>query len=123
PETSPSPWPRRTPRIRLLRSRAPPSAANLRGPRRGVGRSARVRGCDRARDRQVSMPPGRRCPHAMSHRRSRPRKSRASSTTSARSEEHTSELQSRFDLVCRLLLEKKKYKTAINFYSILPHSL
>src|SRR5699024_12251208 len=27
-----------------------------------------------------------------------------------RSEEHTSELQSRFDLVCRLLLEKKKYK-------------
>src|SRR5699024_2036022 len=26
-----------------------------------------------------------------------------------RSEEHTSELQSRFDLVCRLLLEKKKY--------------
>src|SRR5207249_10464117 len=29
----------------------------------------------------------------------------------ARSEEHTSELQSRFDLVCRLLLEKKKKKT------------
>src|SRR5699024_3715642 len=28
--------------------------------------------------------------------------------TSTRSEEHTSELQSRFDLVCRLLLEKKK---------------
>src|SRR5437868_9943093 len=28
-----------------------------------------------------------------------------------RSEEHTSELQSRFDLVCRLLLEKKKTKT------------
>src|SRR5207249_12104293 len=28
----------------------------------------------------------------------------------ARSEEHTSELQSRFDLVCRLLLEKKKKK-------------
>src|SRR5699024_12056802 len=26
----------------------------------------------------------------------------------SRSEEHTSELQSRFDLVCRLLLEKKK---------------
>src|SRR5207249_5287779 len=30
----------------------------------------------------------------------------------ARSEEHTSELQSRFDLVCRLLLEKKKYPVA-----------
>src|SRR2546421_7169606 len=28
--------------------------------------------------------------------------------TQARSEEHTSELQSRSDLVCRLLLEKKK---------------
>src|SRR5207249_7370326 len=28
-----------------------------------------------------------------------------------RSEEHTSELQSRFDLVCRLLLEKKKKKS------------
>src|SRR2546421_8781281 len=28
----------------------------------------------------------------------------------ARSEEHTSELQSRSDLVCRLLLEKKKKK-------------
>src|SRR5438105_7443200 len=27
-----------------------------------------------------------------------------------RSEEHTSELQSRVDLVCRLLLEKKKYR-------------
>src|SRR6266496_6107673 len=30
---------------------------------------------------------------------------------SRRSEEHTSELQSRRDLVCRLLLEKKKNKT------------
>src|SRR5437868_9877394 len=30
-------------------------------------------------------------------------------TLSARSEEHTSELQSRFDLVCRLLLVNKKY--------------
>src|SRR5207249_6067794 len=36
-------------------------------------------------------------------------KDRSSATAvSARSEEHTSELQSRFDLVCRLLLEKKK---------------
>src|SRR3712207_7420886 len=31
-----------------------------------------------------------------------------------RSEEHTSELQSRQYLVCRLLLEKKKNKTMIN---------
>src|SRR5438067_9698518 len=29
-------------------------------------------------------------------------------TRGQRSEEHTSELQSRFDIVCRLLLEKKK---------------
>src|SRR5699024_11300190 len=32
-----------------------------------------------------------------------------------RSEEHTSELQSRFDLVCRLLLEQKK-KTSITTF-------
>src|SRR5438874_7056976 len=32
----------------------------------------------------------------------------------ARSEEHTSELQSRRDLVCRLLLEKKKKKNKKN---------
>src|SRR2546429_1389659 len=31
------------------------------------------------------------------------------SSTSTRSEEHTSELQSRLHLVCRLLLEKKTY--------------
>src|SRR5699024_11986631 len=31
---------------------------------------------------------------------------------SSRSEEHTSELQSRFDLVCRLLLEKQKHTQA-----------
>src|SRR2546422_2852107 len=35
-------------------------------------------------------------------------------TPSTRSEEHTSELQSRLHLVCRLLLEKKKTKTTIN---------
>src|SRR5690349_22959501 len=32
-----------------------------------------------------------------------------------RSEEHTSELQSRRDLVCRLLLEKKKKKKYTNY--------
>src|SRR5699024_12318285 len=34
----------------------------------------------------------------------------ARSPSERRSEEHTSELQSRFDLVCRLLLEKKKQR-------------
>src|SRR2546428_3235614 len=33
--------------------------------------------------------------------------------TATRSEEHTSELQSRSDLVCRLLLEKKKQQKLI----------
>src|SRR5207249_5743423 len=37
-----------------------------------------------------------------------------------RSEEHTSELQSRFDLVCRLLLEKKKPLAACPPTSIPP---
>src|SRR2546422_4826127 len=35
----------------------------------------------------------------------------AAATDAGRSEEHTSELQSRLHLVCRLLLEKKKKKT------------
>src|SRR5260370_10906815 len=34
-----------------------------------------------------------------------------------RSEEHTSELQSHLNLVCRLLLEKKKYLTHINHFA------
>src|SRR5438067_9460142 len=38
-----------------------------------------------------------------------------------RSEEHTSELQSRFDLVCRLLLEKKKKKKKKNTYTKHQH--
>src|SRR5207249_7073358 len=37
----------------------------------------------------------------------------ALATMRRRSEEHTSELQSRFDLVCRLLLEKKKISYSI----------
>src|SRR5207249_9622611 len=36
---------------------------------------------------------------------------RATRASVSRSEEHTSELQSRFDLVCRLLLEKKNNRT------------
>src|SRR5256885_7257863 len=36
----------------------------------------------------------------------------ASTPTSRRSEEHTSELQSPCNLVCRLLLEKKKHEPA-----------
>src|SRR2546422_5442943 len=36
------------------------------------------------------------------------------SGSEARSEEHTSELQSRLHLVCRLLLEKKKHTQTMN---------
>src|SRR5206468_12453669 len=57
-------------------------------------------------------PPSARTPkRSFSTRRTIPpaKFSRAPSSNS-RSEEHTSELQSRSDLVCRLLLEKKKKK-------------
>src|SRR5260221_1190045 len=37
---------------------------------------------------------------------------------SARSEEHTSELQSHSDLVCRLLLEKKKHSFSTFYYLV-----
>src|SRR5205809_4877552 len=40
----------------------------------------------------------------------RGKKKDSASATRARSEEHTSELQSRLHLVCRLLLEKKKQR-------------
>src|SRR5438034_7445199 len=52
---------------------------------------------------RAASPDGdRRSTTAGTRARSRPR------ARSARSEEHTSELQSHSDLVCRLLLEKKK---------------
>src|SRR3712207_8416279 len=64
-------------------------------------------------------PPERRSPARARSRRASPRVSRAAaasrcgraspSSRATRSEEHTSELQSRQYLVCRLLLEKKKY--------------
>src|SRR3989449_8064875 len=44
----------------------------------------------------------------------------AAGVARARSEEHTSELQSRLHLVCRLLLEKKKKNTST--YSIFTNS-
>src|SRR5437868_10954714 len=47
-------------------------------------------------------------PHATERLRFCPRRQRHVQRCRERSEEHTSELQSRFDLVCRLLLEKKK---------------
>src|SRR6478672_12604428 len=46
-----------------------------------------------------------------------PTRSARTSLPAPRSEEHTSELQSRSDLVCRLLLEKKK-KNKFHLYSL-----
>src|SRR2546422_4568695 len=40
---------------------------------------------------------------------------RLNAATSPRSEEHTSELQSRLHLVCRLLLEKKKSDMIVSY--------
>src|SRR5699024_11836624 len=45
------------------------------------------------------------------------RPSRRTCSGPHRSEEHTSELQSRFDLVCRLLLEKKNCTNVIAAFS------
>src|SRR5690606_39563940 len=60
-------------------------------------------------------PPGRRQPAARTRRPTRGRSgadrrpaARRTHDREVRSEEHTSELQSRENLVCRLLLEKKK---------------
>src|SRR5688572_32396611 len=44
-------------------------------------------------------------------------------SASPRSEEHTSELQSQSNLVCRLLLEKKKKTFCMSSTSILPPTL
>src|SRR3712207_8772793 len=46
-------------------------------------------------------------------RRSPDTRVRSLASMAARSEEHTSELQSRQYLVCRLLLEKKKHKMSL----------
>src|SRR6266536_1118507 len=55
-------------------------------------------------------------------RRSQPsnvhcRRARSGSRPCNRSEEHTSELQSRVDLVCRLLLEKKKNRPIFSLFA------
>src|SRR5206468_11619069 len=52
----------------------------------------------------------RRSPRHKPSERSRRRHRQGEPEFAYRSEEHTSELQSRSDLVCRLLLEKKKKK-------------
>src|SRR2546422_8112724 len=53
-------------------------------------------------------------PHLAVRRRRGPEGPGAFTARAHRSEEHTSELQSRLHLVCRLLLEKKKKKNNSN---------
>src|SRR5690349_22101763 len=59
----------------------------------------------RAPGPRTRTPPTRSSPAAATSTATRPAR-----CSRCRSEEHTSELQSRRDLVCRLLLEKKKKK-------------
>src|SRR3712207_7488575 len=67
----------------------------------------------RTRPPRTSARPGRRGGRGLRCRRvRRPAPRRPTRSPRARSEEHTSELQSRQYLVCRLLLEKKKHITA-----------
>src|SRR6266478_8013314 len=56
------------------------------------------------------------CNCAWSTRRLGPRCCQRCRRQATRSEEHTSELQSQSNLVCRLLLEKKKKKDINTFY-------
>src|SRR5438132_10756213 len=63
---------------------------------------------------RIGWGPARHMPRTRSHARRIPlaisptRRDRRPTPRPVRSEEHTSELQSHSDLVCRLLLEKKK---------------
>src|SRR2546421_9383606 len=67
---------------------------------RSSARGLRTRRGGDPRDQHLRRQPGE-APHLRARRRHR----------AHRSEEHTSELQSRSDIVCRLLLEKKKTAT------------
>src|SRR2546427_3302846 len=58
----------------------------------------------------VPAPAGARRELARRRGRELPQQAPAGAGTRSRSEEHTSELQSQSNLVCRLLLEKKKKK-------------
>src|SRR2546426_2106871 len=84
--------------------------ADVRPPARPGGRAARA-GPHRARPRRLLLwhqdpLAARRGPRRARPRRARP--ARVRHRGRVRSEEHTSELQSPCNLVCRLLLEKKK---------------
>src|SRR3712207_8980887 len=95
----------------FLRIRRPPRSTLFpyptlfRSDRGGHDRGARLRRAAAARGRRAALRRAARCPGA-SARPAAPRLHRLAAEP-GRSEEHTSELQSRQYLVCRLLLEKK----------------
>src|SRR5690625_6108854 len=75
--------------------------------------TSRSPGGRRRREDAGVMPPSSHPPPSPTHSASRRGllvRGGATSCLTARSEEHTSELQSRGHLVCRLLLEKKKIR-------------
>src|SRR5690606_40988466 len=85
--------------ISARRGRGIPPAPGLRGRLAATaGTAGQTTRPGRRRGQRDRCPPGRLVARPSGSRRS------------ARSEEHTSELQSRENLVCRLLLEKKKEK-------------
>src|SRR3712207_7762519 len=65
-------------------------------------------------------PVGDAAQHEPRHRLPRPPRRGDELDPLGRSEEHTSELQSRQYLVCRLLLEKKKNKTSTSLINVAP---
>src|SRR6266576_1886894 len=95
--------------------------SGLRGSSAGRWSEIRRPGCLRSSPRtRARAADGRRYRHGPRRNLFRPRARTRAGLLSARrrSEEHTSELQSRRDLVCRLLLEKKK---KINKKNIVYH--
>src|SRR5439155_12554423 len=98
---------------RATSAKAVTSSSRFRSTRPAISASANSdRGRQSARRRCVSRPvhrgglrSGRRCDRGGGHRAEQ---HQVGGPAAARSEEHTSELQSRGQLVCRLLLEKKK---------------
>src|SRR5438445_6145081 len=95
-----------------LRSNPGPSAARRARPIVSKSISGRMASPSRSRTSPtLRLAPRIGASAVAAARRSRRRRSRCRAT---RSEEHTSELQSRQYLVCRLLLEKKKKKKKKN---------
>src|SRR5690606_41570149 len=89
-----------------LHDALPISASHARGGFAGSGRGSCGLGSPPPEGVERSRPcPRRACPWTA-------RRTARSLGPGARSEEHTAELQSRENLVCRLLLEKKKKRTS-----------